>query len=172
VNSPTEGIQVTDALEYWTLSRDLMEQLAALGKPGAYTIVYKGGPNDGIIESGADASRTMWLLGATKLKGEHGIIQGKPKIGRGLKGASHPFMFAMIYGHMGYDQIYEIYKTAGFDLSEVFKSSGVHYHIENIIDDIVVMKFYPPGEPCPCEAPVTTEKDNEGNTGQNKNPAG
>jgi hypothetical protein len=158
-HTPAEGIQANDALEYWTLSRDLMEQLAAFRKTGEYTIVYKGGPNDGIIETGEDARRTIWGLGAQMKKGK--LVLGPPQVGRGSKGMSHALLFAMIYQRLSWERCFEIYAAAGFDVNEVWMNSTVHYHCDTIIDDIVVMKFYPKGEPCPCEPPDTSNEDGE-----------
>jgi hypothetical protein len=165
--SRTEGIQVTDALEYWTLTRDLMEQLATVWKPSDYKIVYKGGPNDGIIETGEDASRTITLLGSRMIS-ENRIVIGPPKIGRGMKGMSHFLLFSIYYQHLTHEECIEIYKAAGFDLMQVF--SGVHYHCEDVINDIVVMKYYPKGVPCPCEPPKAPKKEGEGDMNQKETP--
>lgn len=162
-HNSTEGIQATDALEYWTLSRDLIELLTEIRKPGEYVVVYKGGPNDGIIETGEDARRTTSLLGVRQVKGENGtIVFGPPQVGHGSKGLSHPFMFAMFYQHLSHEQIFAIYKAAGFDLRERFENSSAHYHCEAIVDDVVVMKFYPRGEPCPCPPSEAPKKEDDG----------
>ena len=107
------------------------------------------------------------MAGMRQIKGEKSIVIGKPEIGRGQKGMSHPLMFALYYQHLSPEQFAKIYNTAGIDVAKVFDFA--HYHVDEIIDDLVVMKYYPPGEDCPCESKATNKNGEQSGSG-NENP--
>ncbi len=154
-----EAVSNDAAENYSALAADLKRDLRNILRdfPGEYTVVYKGGPNNGIIETGADAARTIQGLSWQQIKGEAALVWGKPEVGRGMKGLNHAILYAMFYQNLTPDKCGEIYQRAGFDVMKMF--GGAHYHADQIIDELVVMKYYPPGADCPCPPGSPPKKD-------------
>ena len=103
-----------------------------------YTIVYKGGPDNGFIETGEQAEQKLWLLGAKKIKGTEKIVVGEPKVGGGTKGFPQYLFDAIFRQHIDLNDCMKIYDRAGMDPMELWAT--VEYRVESIDDDLIVMK--------------------------------
>lgn len=169
-HNPNADISSESAEKYSKLASDLRGDLERIlrGFSENYTVVFIGGPDDGIIETGKDAQRVAQMAGFRKVKGENRFVAGKPEVGRGQKGMSHAILYALLYQHLTMEDCFRIYSTVGYDVEKVMQ--GAHYHVDKIIDNIIVMKYYPPGEKCPCEVKAT-DADGESKVEQKKDPA-
>jgi len=89
VYSTNDAIAPEDALRYWAIADKLGREFIEILKnmPGKYTIVYKGGPDNGFIDTGQEAASKVELLAMKHVGDTNRWVVGEPEIGQAFQGA-------------------------------------------------------------------------------------